>query len=294
MDMLFINTVLIPGAVGVIMFGIGLGLTVTDFARVLRFPRAVVTGLLVQTVVLVAVAYAITRLFALPPSLAIGLMVLAASPGGALANLFSHLARGDVALNVTLTAVNSLLALAWVPLVLDWTLQHFVGEGQPVLLPTQKLMEVAMVIVGPILLGMTVQRLAPVWATRFERRLRFLSVALLITVIAVTIHSAGRTLLDHFAAVGLACLAFNVVSIAIGYVVPRAVGLSARQAVSIAFERGVHTAAIAIYIAAAVLKDPIAGIPPALYGLIQIMTASLLVLWLRHRPVHVPTPSTTT
>ena len=106
MEPTLISTVLLPAAVGVIMFGLGLALTPSDFARVVQFPRAVVVGLLVQTIVLVTVAFAITKLFDLPPMLAVGFMLLAASPGGALANIFSHLAHGDVALNVTLTAIN--------------------------------------------------------------------------------------------------------------------------------------------------------------------------------------------
>ena len=110
-----------PGvAVGVIMLGLGLALTPADFARVVRFPRAVIVGLLVQTIVLVVVAFAITQLFDLPPMLAVGFMLLAASPGGAMANIFSHLAHGEVALNITLTAINSVLALAWLPLVMNW------------------------------------------------------------------------------------------------------------------------------------------------------------------------------
>ena len=127
MDPTFIPTVLLPAAVGVIMFGLGLALTPADFARVVQFPRAVIVGLLVQTIVLVAVAFAITQLFDLPPMLAVGFMLLAASPGGAMANIFSHLAHGDVALNITLTAINSVLALVWLPLVLNWSLVQFLG-----------------------------------------------------------------------------------------------------------------------------------------------------------------------
>lgn len=279
----FITTVLLPGAVGVIMFGLGLTLTAQDFLRVLRFPRAIVTGLVVQTVVLVSLAYAITRLFGLEPALAVGLMLLAASPGGALANLFSHLARGDVALNVTLTAVNSALALAWVPFVLQWALRHFLGADQYVPPPTQKLVEVAFIILLPVLLGMGIRALLPALAARAERPVRALSVLLLASVVAVSIHGAGRALLDHFAAVGLACLAFNLLSLALGYAAARGVGLEARQATSIAFEIGVHNAAIAIYFAMVVLEDPAAAMVPGLYGLIQIATASLAVTWLRRR-----------
>lgn len=281
--MLFIKTVLLPGAVGVIMFGLGLALIPADFVRVLRFPRAVIVGLLVQTVVLVAVAFGITLLFALPPALAVGLMLLAASPGGALANIFSHLAEGDVALNVTLTAVNCVLALAWVPLVLDWSLEYFMGTGHYVAPPLQKIAEVATIIVLPIVLGMIVRRLALPFALRAQAPVRILSVALLAVVIGVAIGGTGADLLDQVAAVGLACLAFNLISMAIGYAAPRAFGLPSRQAISIAFEIGVHNSAIAIYIALSALQDEMIAIPPGVYGLIQIATASLAVIGLRRR-----------
>jgi predicted Na+-dependent transporter len=155
----YILTVVLPAAVGVIMFGLGLNLTASDFARVVQFPRAVVAGLLVQTVVLVAVAFAITQLFDLTPMLAVGFMLLAASPGGALANIFSHLAHGDVALNITLTALNGALALVWLPLVLNWSLTHFLGAELSVPAPTQKIMEVATVIILPVLIGMLVRQI---------------------------------------------------------------------------------------------------------------------------------------
>src|SRR5512137_2407983 len=138
---------LLTGAVAVIMFGLGLSLQAADFARVLRFPRAVVVGLFVQTIVLVGVAFLITQLFDLPPILAVGLMLLASSPGGAVANIFSHLARGDVALNITLTAINSVLALAWMPLVMNWSLEHFLGADHYIPPPTRKIIELGAVII---------------------------------------------------------------------------------------------------------------------------------------------------
>jgi BASS family bile acid:Na+ symporter len=279
--MLFILTVLLPGAVGIIMFGLGLALVPADFMRLLRFPRAVIAGLLVQTIVLVTVAFGITLLFALPPSLAVGLMLLAASPGGALANVFSHLADGDVALNITLTAANAVLALAWMPLVLGWSLEHFIGSGHYIPPPVHKIVEVATIIVLPVVLGMLVRRLAPPLALRAQAPVRILALLLLALVIGVAIAGARSELLDHFAAVGLACLTFNLVSMCLGYLAPRALGLPQRQAISIAFEIGVHNSAIAIYIALSVLHDEAAAIPPSLYGLIQIATASLAVLALR-------------
>jgi BASS family bile acid:Na+ symporter len=285
MDLVFISTVLLPGAVAVIMFGLGLELTVDDFRRVARRPRAVFTGLAVQTLVLVALAYAITRAFGLPPELAVGLMLLAAAPGGAMANVFSHFARGDVALNITLTAINSLLALVWLPLVLEWSLAHFLGAGQYVPPPVRKLAEVATIVMVPVLAGMLVRAQAPGFTARTEPYVRRLALVLVLVVLAVAIYSARQQLLTHLATVGLACLALNLLSMAIGYVVPRLAGLDPRQSVSISFEIGVHNAAIAIYVAFAVLQNPVIGMPASVYGLIQIVTASLAVVWLRRRPL---------
>ena len=274
---------LLTVAVAIVMFGLGLSLQVADFVRVLRFPRAVVIGLFVQTIVLVGIAFLITQLFNLPPILAVGLMLLASSPGGAMANVFSHLARGDVALNITMTAISSVLALAWMPLVMNWSLEYFIGAGQYIPPPTRKIVEVGVVIIAPVLAGMWVRHLAPRLAARAGKSVWILSVLLLIAIIVPSIMAASDLLLEHLAAVGLACLAFNLASLTLGYLVPRLAGLPVAQATSIAFEIGVHNAAIAIYVAAVVLESPPATVPPAVYGILQVLIAPLFVLLMRRR-----------
>lgn len=283
LDYTFVSTALLPLAIGVIMFGLGLALTLGDFARVVQYPRAVVVGLVVQTVVLVPVAFAIAKLLALPPLLAIGLMLLAAAPGGAMANVFSHLAHGDVALNVTLTAINSLLALAWLPLVMNWSLAHFLGAEQYVPPPTQKIIDVATFIVLPVIVGMVVRQLWPALARRAESPVRLASVLLLACVVALTIVTSHETLAASFAAVGVACIVLNLVSMGLGYAIPRLAGLPTPQVISISFEIGVHNAAVAIFMAMQVLNEDVAAVPAALYGLVMIATASIAVTWLRHR-----------
>src|SRR5690606_2351365 len=171
-----LTTLLLPLALGVIMFGLGLGLSVDDFRRVARYPRAVLTGLVLQTAVLPWVALGLALLFRLPRGLAVGLMLLAASPGGATANIYSHLAHGDVALNITLTAINSLLCLATLPVILNLSLEYFLGAGQYVPPPVRKIVEVAVIIVLPVAIGMAARRFAPGFATRMEKPVRLLSV----------------------------------------------------------------------------------------------------------------------
>jgi BASS family bile acid:Na+ symporter len=281
-----ITNILLPLALGVIMLGLGLSLTLEDFRRVAVYPRAVVAGLLLQMFVLTAVALGAAKLFGLAPELAVGLMLLAASPGGATANIFSHLARGDVALNITLTAINSALALLWLPLVVNWSLDHFLGQGQYIAPPTGKIVEVAAIIVLPVALGMIVRARAPGFAMKMERPIRIFAVIFLALLVAGAIAQEWKTLGPALAAVGLACLVFNLVSLAVGYAAPLALKLPRRQAIAIAMEIGIHNGTLAIYIALNVLQKPSMSLAPAIYSLIMFITAALFVLLLarRHAP----------
>src|SRR5688572_2729251 len=161
-----LTTLLLPLALGVIMFGLGLGLTLDDFRRVARYPRAVLLGLFLQTGVLPWVAFALALLFRLSPELAVGLMLLAASPGGATANIYSHLAHGDVALNITLTAINSLLAVVTLPLVVNFALAQFMGADQALPLQFGKVLQVFAIVLVPVLIGMWMRSRFPAFAQR--------------------------------------------------------------------------------------------------------------------------------
>jgi BASS family bile acid:Na+ symporter len=281
-----ITNILLPLALGVIMLGLGLSLTLGDFRRVAVYPRAVVAGLLLQMFVLTAVAFGCAKLFGLPPELAVGLMLLAASPGGATANIFSHLARGDVALNITLTAINSALSLVWLPFVVNWSLDHFLGKGQYIPPPVGKIVEVAAVIVLPVVIGMLLRGRAPAFAGRMERPIRLFAVVFLAVLVAGAIGENWESLVPALVAVGLACLAFNVISLAVGYATPLALRLPRRQAIAIAMEIGIHNGALAIYIAVQVLDMKQTSFAPAIYSLIMFVTAALFVFVLtrRHAP----------
>jgi bile acid:Na+ symporter, BASS family len=285
-----ITNILLPLALGVIMFGLGLSLTMADFRRVAVYPRAVVSGLLLQMVVLTAVAFGLAKLFRLPPELAVGLMLLAAAPGGATANIFSHLARGDVALNITLTAINSALSLITIPLIVNWSLEHFLGQGRYIPPPVQKIVEVAVIIVLPVVIGMAVRAKAQRFSARMERPIRIFAVVVLAALIAGAIVQEWKILGPALAAVGLACLAFNLVSLAVGYAAPLALKLPQRQAIAIAFEIGIHNGTLAIFIALNVLKSAEMSLAPAIYSLVMFVTAAAFVFILgrRHKvePAH--------
>ncbi len=274
-----LTNALLPLALGVIMFGLGLGLTLDDFRRVARYPRAVLTGLGLQILILPWAAFALALAFRLPPELAVGLMLLAASPGGATANIYSYLARGDVALNITLTAINSALCLLTLPLILNLALEHFLGAGQYVPPPTRKVVEVALIIVLPVALGMLARSRAPAFATRAEKPLRLLSIVVLALLIVAAVAQEWRTLVSHLAVVGLACLLFNLVSMGAGYLAPLALRLPRRQAVAIAMEIGIHNGTLAIFIALNVLGNAAMSVPAAVYSLLMFFTAAGFAWW---------------
>ena len=280
MESSVLTTSLLPVALGIVMLGLGLSLTIADFARVVRFPKAVLVGLFAQTVVLVAIAYLLARLADLPPELAVGLMLLAASPGGATANIYSHLAHGDVALNITLTAVNSLLALVTLPLIVDASLTHFLGQDQFVPPPTRKIVEVAAIIVVPVVLGMALRAGLPRLAAALERPIRVFAVLVLAAVIVAAIVAEWERLPGFIAAVGAVCLAFNLLSMAIGYGLPRVLALPRGQAIAISMEIGIHNGTLAIFIALNVLQNAAMSVPAAVYSIIMFVTASVFTAWL--------------
>jgi BASS family bile acid:Na+ symporter len=271
-----LTAVLMPIALGVIMLGLGLSLTLEDFKRVVLMPKPVFIGLFCQMLILPVVCFAIATGFDLPPALAVGLMLLSASPGGATANLFSHLAKGDVALNVTLTAVNSVLSLLTLPFIVNYSLVHFMGEGKVLPLQFDKVIQVFAIVLVPVGIGMLVRSKKPNTAAGLEKPVKILSAVFLLLVIVATVAKERAHVVEYFQQVGLAALAFNLVSMAVGYLVPVVVRLPKRQAVAIGMEIGIHNGTLAIAIASTptLLNNTTMAVPPAVYSLIMFFTAA--------------------
>ena len=276
-----ITTVLLPMALGIIMFGLGLHLRMADFVRVLRMPKPVAIGLAAQMLVLPPIAFALCVAFALPKPLAVGLMLLAASPGGATANVLSHLAKGDVALNITLTAVNSLLALITLPLIVQWSMQYFLGSEASVPPPVQKIVEVGAIILLPVAFGMLLRARVPTLADRIERVLKPLSLLILVALIVLSVAKEREMIKTNAANVAGVCLLLNLLSLGIGYGCARLAKVERRQAIAIAFEIGIHNGALAIFIALNVLGQSAFSIPAAIYSLLMYFTGAAMVWWFR-------------
>ncbi|XXY46354.1 bile acid:sodium symporter family protein [Sorangium sp. So ce269] len=275
-----LTAVLLPLVLAGLMLGLGLSLTFDDFRRVLAYPRAVGVGLLCQIVLLPLACIGIAHGFRLEPELAVGLMVLAASPGGAAANIFSHLAHGDLALNITLTAVSSVLALVSMPLLIGLSFEHFLGVDSSVPLLLDKVVQVMALVLAPVALGMAVRARRPTVAVRLDRSVRVLSAAFLLLVVAATLVRERHQMSGFFRQVGLAALTFNLVSLTVGYLVPRLVRLGKPQAIAISMEVGIHNAMLAITLASSplLLNRPTMAIPAAVYSLFMLVTAALFAL----------------
>ncbi|TWD79876.1 BASS family bile acid:Na+ symporter [Kribbella amoyensis] len=288
MDDSVLTSVLLPVALAIIMLGLGLSLTVADFARVLKMPRAVLVALAVQVVLLPVICFGLVKAFGLAPALAVGMMLLVASPGGTTANLFSHLAGGDVALNVTLTAVNSVLAVVTLPIVVNLSLAHFLGDGQIGLQPA-KMLQVFAIVLVPVALGMLLRSRRPVFAERMARPVKLGSIVVLALVIFAAVWTERDDVLGYLAEVGLIALLLNVLSLAFGYVVPRLTGLPDRQAVACSMEIGIHNATLALTIALspALLGNSEMSIPVAVYGIVMFFPTGLFAYWLSRRPARV-------
>ena len=282
-DTALVSGVLLPASLGIIMLGLGMTLHPADFRRILSQPKAVLIGLGVQMLLLTAICFGLCLLLQLPPELAVGMMLLAAAPGGASANIYSHLAGGDVALNITLTAVNSLLCLFSLPLVVGFSLAYFMAADQAVPPPFAKIIEVGVIILLPVAIGMGIRRTWPQWSDRVEKPLRVFSVLLLALLVALTMIQQWQLLAEYAAIIGLACVLFNVLSLLIGYAVPLALKLPRRQAIAIAMEIGIHNGTLALFVAFTVLDNSVLAVPAAFYSISMFITAGLFAAWL-NRP----------
>jgi bile acid:Na+ symporter, BASS family len=271
-----LTTVLLPLALALVMFGLGLSLTVGDFARVGRQPRAVVIALVLQLLVLPAICFGLVLAFDLSPLLAVGLLLLAASPGGTTANLFSHLFRGDVALNITLTAVNSLIAVVTLPVITNFAIDYFEpSDGGSLGLQFGKTLQVFAIVLVPVALGMLVRQRATAFADRMDKPVRIASAVVLALVIVGTIVAERDNITGYVRDVGLPALLFCLASLTLGFVVPRALGVVRRQAIASAFEIGVHNGTLAIAIAISVLGSVELAVPAAVYSVVMFPAAAL-------------------
>ncbi|VTX94069.1 bile acid:sodium symporter family protein [Acinetobacter ursingii] len=270
-----IITIFLPIALAIIMAGLGLELRPQDFKRVAKHPKAVFLALFCQLVILVSIAFLICKLLALPPLLAVGVMLLAASPGGPTANLFSYLYKGDIALNITLTAINSVIAAFTLPFIVNLSIQHFINDGQQLGLQFSKVIQVFLIIIVPVCLGMLVRYFSPNVADKLHKPVRTFAVVFLILIIIGAVAKERNSILEYIMQVGLATSLFCIASLLIGYFIPRIFGISSTQARACAFEIGIHNSTLAMTIALTILASTTIAMPAAVYSIFMYIFAAI-------------------
>lgn len=270
-----IITIMLPLALSIIMIGLGLELTPKDFARVSKHPKAVLIALFCQLILLVSIAFIICKILALPPLLSVGLMLLAASPGGSTANLFSYLFKGDIALNITLTAINSVIAAFTLPLIMNFSIQYFMNDGQQISLEFSKILQVFGIIIIPVCIGMLIRHYAPHFTEKLNKPLRIFAVVFLVLIIIGAIAKERTQIMQYLTQVGLATVIFCLCSLTIGYFVPRMLGINTAQARACAFEIGIHNSTLAMTIALTVMASSTIAMPAAVYSIFMYVFAAL-------------------
>ncbi|WP_415951032.1 bile acid:sodium symporter family protein [Streptomyces sp. KLOTTS4A1] len=278
-------TILVPVVLALIMFGLGMSLGIGDFRRVREYPRVVLAALGCQLVVLPAACFGLIHAFGLAAAPAIGMMLLAASPGGTMANLYSHLFGGDVALNITLTAINSVLAVFTLPLVVNLAVGYWdtAGEDGTVGLQFGKTLQVFALVLIPVAVGMVVRARRPGFAERAERPVKALCLVILAGVIVAAFLAERNNVGEYLAEVGLIALVFSCISLGTGYLAARLVGAAHTQGVAACMEIGMHNTSLSLTIAMSpsLLDSTEIAVPSAVYAILIYFTAGAAGLLLR-------------
>ena len=281
----------LPVAIAFLMCGIGLHLTPADFRTIARHPRPVLVGIAGHYLLLPLLAFGIAWLLRLPPTLAIGLVLIAACPSGTMANTLTFLARGNVALGVSLSVISALVSFLSIPFLVDLASDMYGGRAQTVQVPVAATVRhLAGLLLVPILLGMAIRAAAPIVAGRAGRWVSRFAVLLLVTLLVGLAISERANLPEALAQSGPAAMLLACTAIGGGYALGRLARLSSRDIITVSLEVGVQNAALAILIALSVLKSLPAAIPGAIYGLLMYAPALVVVAIGRRRLPAVESP----
>lgn len=270
MDSPILTSLVLPAAIGVIMWSLGLTLTREDFRRVLVAPRGVAIGMLNLALISPLLAFAMAELFALPPELAVGLVLLGASPGGMMANMLTHLSRGDTALSVTMTAISSVCAMITVPLFLGLSASHFGATDVGEVSMLGVVGRVFAITIVPVAIGMEMRRRNPGWVDAAYPRIRRCALSLFAIVVLGAILSEYDTVAENVADVAGAALALNLGAMLLSFAISKLARLDDRQATAIALELGIHNSALAIAVGATLATD--VAVPAAIYATFMLFT----------------------
>lgn len=279
MESNILTEIFLPLSLAFIMFGMGLSLTLGDFKRILLFPKAVSIGLFNQLLIIPLLAFGLVKIFGLPAELAVGVMILAACPGGATSNLITHLAKGDSALSITLTAFSSMITVFTIPFLVNFSISHFMGtSGEAIQLNViSTVVSVLIITILPVLIGMILLAKSPKLAIRIEPTFRKLSAVFFVFILIAAVVKERENLINYLFELGPLVIVLNVVTLAVGFYSARILGLSAKQSKTISIESGIQNGTLGIAIAATLIGNSQMTIPSAIYGILMFVTAGILI-----------------
>ena len=275
----FVTQVLLPVSLAFIMFSLGLALVLDDFKRVVVRPKDFAVGALSQIVLLPAVAFVLAIVWPMDPTLKVGVMILAACPGGVTSNLMTYLARGDTALSVSLTAVISVVSVVTLPLIVGGSIVYFLdAETAPEMSVGQTILGVFLITTVPVAAGIGLRHLRPAFAQAFERRARIVATVLFVLIILGAILSERENLVSYFVQAGPATLVLNLVMMAVAFGLAMALGLGVPQRTAITLECGLQNGTLAIFIAVTLLGNTAMSVPGGIYSLLMFATAGVFMV----------------
>lgn len=284
MEPSILTDIILPIALAIIMLGMGLSLVIDDFKRVLLFPKAISIGLVNQLLILPIVGFTLASLFPIKPELAVGLIILAACPGGVTSNLISHVSRGDTALSITLTAISSMLTILTIPFIINIGLEQFMDEGKKIQLDVVKTIKTIVAItIVPVAIGMFIRAKASNFAQKMDKPVKVASTIFLALIIAGIIVKEKENILSFFQQVGLISLSLNALTMLIGFYSAKIFKLNLAQSISVSIESGVQNGTLGIFIALSILKNSEMSITPAIYSLIMFGTAGFMMYYFGRR-----------
>jgi len=278
-----ITDVILPLALAFIMFTLGLGLTFSDFARVAKMPKNFLVGLVSQLVFLPLVALIIVFVWPLQPELAIGLILIAAAPGGVTSNILTSFAKGDVALSISLTAVMSLLSVVSVPLVLGISMGLISDNSLGSISLTSIAISMFLIVTLPVLLGMIFRASLSYLTKRIEKIAKIFSTALFVLVLIGAILVERQNLVEYFAQTGLVVLILNILMMTIAYYWAKLFSSGRPQLKAISLECGLQNGTLAIFVGTSVFGGGLYIVPAATYSVIMYLTSLIFIYFIRKR-----------
>lgn len=276
----------LPLSLFVIMVGMGMTLTPRDFREVVIAPRATLFGTFAQILILPLVAFALAVGLDLSPALAVGLIVIAACPGGTTSNLFVFIGRGDVALSIVLTVIASLITIFTLPVFTGWALEWFMGEDESFSLPMLRtFLTLFLIVLVPVIIGMTIRRYAESFAVRSERVVGLFGLFVLVGVIIAILVQVGDQAEVLFYQAGLAVALLNIAGLVIGIAGGRLARLPREQGFSVAIELGIKNGTLGLMVTLTLLDSPEISVPAAVYGMMMFVFGFLMLGYARYTGV---------